>query len=44
MFALAEHLGRTVAEIEQMTVSEWNHWIAYLSLKQEREKRKKRII
>jgi hypothetical protein len=44
MFALAEHLSRTVAEIEQMTFSEWNHWIAYLFLKQEKEKRRKKII
>ena len=33
MFLLAEHLGKTVAEIEQVTLSEWQYWIAYLSLK-----------
>ena len=36
MFTLAEHLGKTVSEIEQITVSEWNHWIAYLNIKQTR--------
>ncbi len=39
MFVLAEHLGKTVYELEQITVSEWHHWIMYLQLKQEKEKR-----
>lgn len=40
MFAIAEHLGKTVAEIEAMTVDEWNYWHAYFALKQEREQGK----
>jgi hypothetical protein len=38
MFALAEHLGKTAAEIEQITVEEWHHWLAYLKVKQEKSK------
>ena len=38
MFALAEHLGKTIAEIEQMTMDEWNYWPAYFKLKRERLK------
>lgn len=29
MYALAEHLGKTVAEIADMSVSEYHGWIAY---------------
>lgn len=29
-FRLAEHLHKTVAEIEGMSVSEFHGWIAYL--------------
>lgn len=35
MYALAEKLHKTVAEIEQMTMEEFNGWIAYLNLQQE---------
>ena len=41
MFALAEHLGKTAAEIEQITVEEWHHWLAYLKIKQERSRHNK---
>ena len=34
MYALAERLHKTVAEIEQMTVEEFNGWIAYLNIQQ----------
>ncbi len=37
MFQLAEHLHKTVAEIEGLTVAEFNGWVAYLQLKHERE-------
>jgi len=35
MYALAERLHKTVAEIELMTVEEFNGWIAYLNIQQE---------
>jgi hypothetical protein len=34
MYALAERLHKTVAEIEQMTLEEFNGWIAYLNIQQ----------
>jgi uncharacterized small protein (DUF1192 family) len=37
VFQLAEHLHKTVAEIEALTVAEFNGWVAYLQLKHERE-------
>jgi ribosome-interacting GTPase 1 len=33
MFALAERLGKTVAEVCDMTVSEFNGWMAYARVK-----------
>ena len=38
MIALAELLGKTIAEIEEISVSEYNEWIAYFKIKKEREK------
>jgi len=38
MFTLAEHLGKTIYELEQITVSEWNHWIAYLNIKHDKQR------
>jgi hypothetical protein len=38
MFALAEALGKTAAEIEQITIEEWYHWLAYLKLKHEKSR------
>jgi len=35
---LAELLGKTIAEIEEISVSEYNEWVAYFKIKQEREK------
>ena len=35
MYALAERLHKTVAEIEEMTLEEFNGWIAYLNIQQE---------
>ena len=34
MYALAERLHKTVAEIEEMTLEEFNGWIAYLNIQQ----------
>lgn len=33
MYRLAELLGKTVAEIGDMTVSEFNGWMAYVTIK-----------
>lgn len=35
MYALAERLHKTVAEIEEMSLEEFNGWIAYLNIQQE---------
>ncbi len=35
MIALAERLGRTIAEVERMTASEFNEWRAYFRVKEE---------
>jgi hypothetical protein len=35
MYALAERLHKTVAEIEEMTIEEFYGWIAYLNIQQE---------
>jgi hypothetical protein len=32
---LAEKLGKTLYEIEQMTVEEFQGWLAYLEIKEE---------
>ncbi len=37
MFVLAEHLHKTVSEIEQMTIDEWHHWLAYFKIKKEKQ-------
>ena len=36
MFALAEALSKTVSEIEQITVDEWNYWLGYFRIKNEK--------
>jgi len=33
LIGLADRLGKTIAEIEQITVDEFNEWIAYFRLK-----------
>ena len=35
MIALAERLGRTIAEVERMTASEFNEWRAYYRVRAE---------
>lgn len=42
MFALAEVLHKTVAEVEQITIDEWHYWLAYFKLKKSREPNRKR--
>jgi hypothetical protein len=36
LLALAERLGLTIPEIEQMSLNEYNEWVAYYSITQER--------
>lgn len=38
MFALAEHLGKTVEEIERMSLLEWYYWHAYLDIQNNKYK------
>ncbi len=42
MFVLAEHLHKTVSEIEQMTIDEWHYWLAYFKIKKLREQNRLR--
>ena len=35
-YALAEKLNKTLAEIEEMTVEEFQGWLAYLEIKEEK--------
>lgn len=35
-FALAEHLHKSVDEIDRMTIGEWNGWQAYFAEKARR--------
>jgi hypothetical protein len=37
VYRLASHLGKTAAEIEQMGMDEFSHWMAYLHIDPERE-------
>tara|TARA_Y100001963_G_C6705034_1_gene411491 strand:- start:617 stop:745 length:129 start_codon:yes stop_codon:yes gene_type:complete len=39
MYALAERLHKTVSEIEQMPLEEFNGWIAYLNIQAEEIKK-----
>jgi len=36
---LADRLGKTIAEIEQISIEEYNEWVAYFNLSEERQKR-----
>lgn len=42
IYALADRLHKTVAEIEQMTIDEFSGWVAYCKIRAEREKHGKR--
>lgn len=39
MIALADRLGRTIAEIENISLDEYNEWVAYFMVLEEREKK-----
>ena len=43
LFGLAEKLHKSVSEILQMTVSEFNMWIAYYSLQSDERERQERL-
>ena len=43
IFSLAEVLHKTASEILQMSVTEFNMWIAYFELKREEQERQQRI-
>jgi len=34
---LAELLGKTIGEIEQISLSEYNEWVAYFKIKSEQK-------
>jgi len=36
VITLAEKLGRTIAEIDQMTMDEYNEWVAYYKVLKDR--------
>jgi hypothetical protein len=38
LVSLADRLGKTISEIEQITLSEYNEWIAYFGLIEERQR------
>jgi hypothetical protein len=37
MYFLAEHLGQPLSTILEMTVSEFQHWLTFLRIKQEKQ-------
>jgi hypothetical protein len=37
LLALAQHLGKTIAEIEEISMNEYNEWVAYFALIEERK-------
>jgi hypothetical protein len=39
VIALADRLGRTIAEIENISLDEYNEWVAYFMVLEEREKK-----
>jgi len=36
MYRLADRLHKTLAEIEEMTVNEYNGWLAYFQIEQKK--------
>lgn len=38
LLALADRLGKTIAEIEEITLNEYNEWVAYFTIVEELEK------
>jgi hypothetical protein len=45
LVALADRLGKTISEIEEISLDEYNEWVAYFAVIKEREEneRKTRI-
>jgi hypothetical protein len=43
IYGLAERLHKTVSEILQMSVEEFNMWIAYFQIQQEERERQERL-
>ena len=39
VIALADRLGKTIEEMEEISVSEMNEWLAYFEIKAEIEKK-----
>jgi hypothetical protein len=39
LLTLADRLGKTIAEIEEISIEELNEWAAYHKLTEERQKR-----
>ena len=37
MYRLADRLHKTRAEIEALTLEEWNGWLAYFKIKEEED-------
>lgn len=42
LITLADRLHKTISEIEEITLSEYNEWIAYFALVEERNTNAKR--
>jgi hypothetical protein len=38
LVSLADRLGKTISEIEEITLCEYNEWIAYFGLIEERQR------
>jgi len=42
LIVLAEKLGKTIAEIEKISVDEYNEWVAYFNIAEDMSKNGKR--
>ncbi len=40
--SLADRLGKTIAEIENISLDEYNEWVAYFMVLEEREKNERK--
>jgi hypothetical protein len=40
--SLADRLGKTIAEIENISLNEYNEWVAYFMVLEEREKNERK--
>lgn len=38
LICLADRLGKTISEIEEITLSEYNEWVAYFTILEEQRK------